>query len=359
MTWIKAGSTTLADTVYNWNDSTDVKCVISGNVISPDATASAWNSAQAKSSTGITRGGEMSFIIHTSAEGFGAGAGYWGIDEGTTVLTGTTGFDYYMYIDGASSNVVAYDSNGNSSTTYAKGDTLTISIDASGNVLFKNNGTTFRTSSVTAGTNTYYAQYLSLRSGSGGFGGKGILTSGAGDNIDSGTITANKFNQILSHEIASGNTTAQFTFNGSTGNEYASRWSNNGGSENVYATQSSFDGYLSSSTAFDIFNLIFNSSIVGEEKLSIMFTIDSGGSGAGNAPLRAELVSKYVPSSLSTTITKIECDNTGSGSFDTNSNLTVIGSDGVSSLGVQDGAVYYETDTNKEYVLYNNAWTEV
>ncbi len=149
----------------------------------------------------------------------------------------------------------------------------------------------------------------------------------AGDNIDSGTITANKFNQILSHEIASGNTTAQFTFNGSTGNEYANRWSNNGGSENVYGTQSSFDGYLSSSTAFDIFNLIFNSSIVGEEKLSMMFTIDSGGSGAGNAPQRAELVSKYVPSSLSTTITKIECDNTGSGSFDTNSNLTVLGSD--------------------------------
>jgi hypothetical protein len=176
--------------------------------------------------------------------------------------------------------------------------------------------------------------------------------SSAGDNIDSGTITANKFNQTLSHEIASGNTTAQFTFNGSTGSEYASRWSNNGGSENVYGTQSSFDGYLSSSTAYDIFNLIFNSSIVGEEKLSMMFTVDTGGSGAGNAPQRAELVSKYVPSSLSTTITRIECDNTGSGSFDTDSNITILGSDATDILpptNVQDNSLYIEKETANRY----------
>jgi hypothetical protein len=184
----------------------------------------------------------------------------------------------------------------------------------------------------------------------------GTTTLGsAGDNIDSGTITASKCNQFLSHEIASGNTTAQFTFNGSTGSEYASRWSNNGGSENVYATQSSFDGYFSSSTAYDIFNIIYNSSIVGEEKLSIMFTVDTGGSGAGNAPQRAELVSKYVPSSLSTTITKIECDNTGSGSFDTGSNLSVLGSDITTAAAIpfeanaQVGSRFEETDTRKMY----------
>jgi hypothetical protein len=176
--------------------------------------------------------------------------------------------------------------------------------------------------------------------------------SSAGDNIDSGTITANKFNQTLSHEIASGNTTAQFTFNGSTGSEYASRWSNNGGSENVYGTQSSFDGYLSSSTAYDIFNLIFNSSIVGEEKLSMMFTVDTGGSGAGNAPQRAELVSKYVPSSLSTTITRIECDNTGSGSFDTDSNITILGSDATDILpptNVQDNSLFVDKVNANRY----------
>jgi|LWDU01.1.fsa_nt_gi hypothetical protein len=33
--------------------------------------------------------------------------------------------------------------------------------------------------------------------------------------------------------------------------------------------------------------------------------------------------------------------------------------DGESTVDVQDGSIFYETDTNKEYVLYNNTWTEV
>ncbi len=41
------------------------------------------------------------------------------------------------------------------------------------------------------------------------------------------------------------------------------------------------------------------------------------------------------------------------------SNLTVLGSDGTEELNVQDGAIYYDTTLNKEYVLYNNTWTEV
>ena len=52
-------------------------------------------------------------------------------------------------------------------------------------------------------------------------------------------------------------------------------------------------------------------------------------------------------------------ENTQAGGYNTGTNITTLGSDGVESLGVQDGAVYYETDTTKEYVLYNNAWTEV
>ena len=42
-----------------------------------------------------------------------------------------------------------------------------------------------------------------------------------------------------------------------------------------------------------------------------------------------------------------------------NSNYSLIGSDGTEELKVQDGAIFYETDTNKEYLLYNNTWTEV
>jgi len=28
-------------------------------------------------------------------------------------------------------------------------------------------------------------------------------------------------------------------------------------------------------------------------------------------------------------------------------------------MRIQDGAIYYETDTNKEYILSNNTWTEL
>jgi|LWDU01.1.fsa_nt_gi hypothetical protein len=31
----------------------------------------------------------------------------------------------------------------------------------------------------------------------------------------------------------------------------------------------------------------------------------------------------------------------------------------LTNIKVQDGSIFYETDTNKEYVLYNNTWTEV
>jgi len=51
--------------------------------------------------------------------------------------------------------------------------------------------------------------------------------------------------------------------------------------------------------------------------------------------------------------------NDGSGDMQIGDNISALGSDGVESLNVQDGAVYYETDTNKSYVLYNNSWTEL
>ena len=324
MAWIKVGATTLADTIHNWNDSTDTGCVISGNDISPASGFTGWNACQAKSSTGITRGGEMSFTIHTSAEGFSTGAGYWGIDEGTTVLTGTTGFDYYMYVDGGVSNVVAYDSNGNSSTTYAKGDILSISIDSSGNVLFKNNGTTFRTSSVTAGTNTYYAQYLSLRSGSGGFGGKDLIASGASNNLDITGKTVRNFNQFLHHEIPTGgDASIMMTLNNDATQKYARRTSHNGGTDGEAPNESNLDiGWGNADPKFYVHYWI---DIAGEEKLGMAFGVNRKSAGAGNATQRVEHVLKYTDTSAS--ITRVDTNNTLGGSYKAGSNISALGTD--------------------------------
>jgi hypothetical protein len=45
--------------------------------------------------------------------------------------------------------------------------------------------------------------------------------------------------------------------------------------------------------------------------------------------------------------------------YDTGSNATALGSDGVEELIVQDGAVYYDKQLNKEYILSNDTWTEL
>ena len=84
--------------------------------------------------------------------------------------------------------------------------------------------------------------------------------------------------------------------------------------------------------------------------------ITRGGAGAGSSPNRSQFAGKFVQNAQFTQITNT---NDQSGDFDTSSNLTILGSDGVESMKVQDGAVFYETDTNKSYVLYNDIWSEL
>ena len=91
----------------------------------------------------------------------------------------------------------------------------------------------------------------------------------------------------------------------------------------------------------------------GEDKIGIGFCVQAGSAGASNLPTRCFMVGKFVNSSQIDQIRNV------SGNLQSGTNLTVLGSDGVEELNVQDGAIFYETDTNKSYVLYNNAWTEL
>jgi ribosomal protein L27 len=50
--------------------------------------------------------------------------------------------------------------------------------------------------------------------------------------------------------------------------------------------------------------------------------------------------------------------HTGATNTIADSNFTVLGSDEVLYV-VQDGAIFYEKDTNKEYIISNNTWTEL
>ena len=183
--------------------------------------------------------------------------------------------------------------------------------------------------------------------------------TGTGDILQITDLTANKFNVFLQHSpYDSSYINPQITFNNNTNSVYVGRVSYNGGTDGTYTSRANqiLDG---SGTADDKFMVNYTASVSGEEKLSIIHYMNRGTAGADNAPNRTENVWKFVPSP-DADITRIDSSVVGyAGSYDTGSNLSAIGSDGTEELNVQDGAIYYETDTNKEYLLYNNTWTEL
>ena len=184
----------------------------------------------------------------------------------------------------------------------------------------------------------------------------GTTTLGsAGDDLDITSMTTNTFNQFLVHIISSGDASIYTTFNNDTGSDYARRTCHNGGTDGTSTSDSSLD--IGFGNADDKLYVHYWVDIAGEEKLGIAHACNRNTTGAGNAPKRVEQAMKFTDTSAR--ITRIDQNNNLSGSYDTNSNITAIGSDGTEALNVQDGAIYYDTDLNKEYVLYNNTWTEV
>ena len=172
------------------------------------------------------------------------------------------------------------------------------------------------------------------------------------------SLTDTKFIQVISHIFsgASGTATTNMHLNNiGTGNAYASRYSANGGTDAAETSQNKLV-YGSNTGASDNVLLVgYLLNIATEEKLFMCWTCDVTATGAANAPPRLEQVGKWAD----TTNTVDEIDEDSTGDMGISSNISALGSDGVESMTVQDGAVYYDTDLNKSYVLYNDAWTEL
>jgi len=182
----------------------------------------------------------------------------------------------------------------------------------------------------------------------------GSTTLGSvGDTIDVSGFTASRFNSYFTHVIKSGvGVGTTLTMDGIGGTSYALRYSENG-SEGTRLNDSAWVLRFNANDQFDI-GYICN--IEGAEKLMIGWHVAGYTLGAGTAPNRSEFVGKFVQNAQFTQITNT---NDQGGDFDTSSNLTILGSDGVESMKVQDGAVFYEKDTNKEYILNNGVWTKL
>tara|TARA_R110000751_G_scaffold235210_1_gene336646 strand:- start:223 stop:711 length:489 start_codon:yes stop_codon:yes gene_type:complete len=153
-----------------------------------------------------------------------------------------------------------------------------------------------------------------------------LTLSGAADDLDIIDLAGKKFNMIISHVIDNSNQSVNRTFNNDSGSVYAFRRSQNGLGEVIPVSQS-----LMSFSVFagygDLFFITYACWISGEEKLGITHLVQNQAAGASGEPSRGEFVSKYVPTSLTDTLDRIDFNNPDAGSYDTNSNISALGTD--------------------------------
>jgi len=149
------------------------------------------------------------------------------------------------------------------------------------------------------------------------------LTSGS-DTLQISDLTAKKFNLFLSHGILSGNARQRTRFNSDTGSNYADRWSQNGQGDNTGVNQTFIYNEVTS-TLSDALTVTYCMNISSEEKLLINFACNAKAVGVGTAPFRTESVGKWANTSVQ--FTDISMVDDLSGNFDTDSNLSAIGTD--------------------------------
>jgi len=117
--------------------------------------------------------------------------------------------------------------------------------------------------------------------------------------LGTGTFTAKKYLWFQTY-VKSGNIDYRITFNGDSGSNYATRWSENGGTD-ATSTSAAFN-YLSpqgaSTPRFTNTFMINNSA---NEKLGITHVALQNTAGAGNAPERDEVVHKWTNTSAQIT----------------------------------------------------------
>ena len=147
------------------------------------------------------------------------------------------------------------------------------------------------------------------------------LSGGESDEISSGTITAKKYLWVQYYREASGVIGGTMQFNDDTGSNYAVRYSNAGGGDSAYGSQSNIELRYQTTDTFGNMFIINNSA---NEKLVIMHEMYAGASGAGVIPNRTERVGKWA--NTSDQITKIDINNDQAGNFGTKTMMKVWGS---------------------------------
>lgn len=166
-------------------------------------------------------------------------------------------------------------------------------------------------------------------------------------------LGTNTFVNCFGHTISGvGNNQVelQFGYDGQETSGYVFKQNKNGTEGSASINTSVFKLHHTSSQQ-DKFFVSFICNPSGEEKLFIGFCIDSGGNSVNQPPNRTVDDGKQILTSNQINQIKSQSENQQSGT-----NFTVLSD---RPINAQDGAIYYDKILNKEYVLYNNTWTEV
>ena len=137
-------------------------------------------------------------------------------------------------------------------------------------------------------------------------------------------LTAKPYMMVLGHVFSSGSINRLSRFNGDTGNNYANRYNDNGGSD---TTSTSGNTLFTNSTGPQLseFGVAHIINTADQEKLMVSHAIGQGGAGAGNDPERRENVGKWANTSDS--ITSVNGYNSDSGDYAVGSEVVVLGYD--------------------------------
>jgi hypothetical protein len=179
----------------------------------------------------------------------------------------------------------------------------------------------------------YFGLGNSLQTAQGGAGAVGgwvelgrTTLGSSGDSIDVSSLADKRYYMLLRNGLATGgNINFSTQFNGDSGSNYASRWSSNGGSDSTGGSRTSHVNSIPNA-AVPIFDVAYFVNLSANEKLwMIPQGVTGSASGASSAPQRRESVSKWT--NTSNPVSSIETNNTEAGSYNTGSEVVVLGWD--------------------------------
>ena len=169
---------------------------------------------------------------------------------------------------------------------------------------------------------------LSLPSSSvGGWHEVGRTTLGsAGDNITVSSLANKRYYMILADTLSTGSSQSQVQMGAGsidTGTNYSVRFSNAGAADSTIVNDT--DISISDTNSTKAFEVGYISNLAAKEKLGMFWNCLQSNAGAGNAPLRTESVGKWT--NTSSALDTINLFNRQSGSYDTGSEIVVLGWD--------------------------------